>query len=127
MVRCYFMGIGSKLKQRREALNLTQAELAKIIGVTQAAITNYETEVSHPKEQVLYKLFEALDCDANYLFSDVLNIKTPHPLTKDEEKLLKAFHQLNDTGKAEAVSRIEELTEISKYSFSAQSSADEAI
>lgn len=121
------MGIGKMIRARREALNLTQAELAKIIGVTPSAITNYETEVSHPKEKVLYQLFEALDCDANYLFSDVVQTKTPPPLSAEENRLLEAFGKLNQTGKQEAVNRVEELTEISKYTFSAQSSANEAI
>ena len=121
------MGIGKKIKQRREALNLTQGELAALVGVTQSAITNYESELSHPKELILYKLFEALDCDANFLFEDALKSKTPPPLTAEENKLLEAFGKLNSTGKQEAVRRVEELTEISKYSFSAQSSADEAI
>lgn len=108
-------------------MQITQAELGKLVGVTPSAITNYESDVSHPKEHVLYKLFDALDCDANYLFEDALTIEAPPPLSAEETKLLTAFNKLNATGKAEAVSRVEELTEISKYSFSAQSSADEAI
>lgn len=121
------MGIGKMIRARREALKLTQADLAKMIGVTPSAITNYETDVSHPKEKVLYQLFEALECDANYLFSEVINTKTPPPLTAEENRLLNAFSKLNQNGKQEAVNRVEELTEISKYTFSAQSSAEEAI
>lgn len=121
------MGIGKMIRTRREALKLTQAELAKMIGVTPSAITNYESDVSHPKEKVLYQLFEALECDANYLFTDMIQTKTPAPLTAEENRLLNAFRKLNSTGRQEAVNRVEELTEISKYTFSAQSSADEAI
>ena len=115
------------IRARREALQLTQADLAKLIGVTPSAITNYEADVSHPKEKVLYQLFEALQCDANYLFSDAINTKTPPPLSAEERKLLDAFNKLNQNGKQEAINRIEELTEISKYTFSAQSSTEEAI
>lgn len=64
------MGIGKRIKEARKQKGLTQTELANLIGVTPSAITNYENETSHPKEPVLYKLFEALECDANFLFQD---------------------------------------------------------
>lgn len=53
---------------------MTQEELAKLLGVTKGAVANYENETSHPKEPVMYKMFEALQVDANYLFQDVVNI-----------------------------------------------------
>lgn len=64
------MGIGKRIREARLLKNLKQEELARMVGVTTSAIGNYETEVSHPKEPVLYKLMEALNCDANYLFQD---------------------------------------------------------
>lgn len=68
------MGIGKRIKEARERLGLTQSELGELIGVTGSAITNYEKETSHPKEPIMYKLFDALHVDANYLFQDVVNI-----------------------------------------------------
>ena len=61
------MTIGSRIKELREAANLTQDELAKKVGVTKSAIGNYEQNISSPKESVLYNLIDALDCDANYI------------------------------------------------------------
>ena len=63
------MGIGRKIKEARNAQGMTQEELARRLGVTKGAVANYENETSHPKESVMYKMFEALDVDANYLFS----------------------------------------------------------
>ena len=57
------MGIGKRIKEARENLGLTQSELAYLVGVTGSAITNYEKETSHPKETVMYRLFEALEFD----------------------------------------------------------------
>lgn len=48
---------------------LTQEELAEQIGVTPSAVGNYERDVSHPREDILYRLFEALDCEPNDLFA----------------------------------------------------------
>ncbi len=67
------LSIGTRIKELRELKQLTQEELAKMVGVTPSAIGNYENGVSCPKEQVLYKLFDALDCDANYLYQDELS------------------------------------------------------
>lgn len=63
------MGIGQRIKQFREQAHLTQEELAELIGVTPSAVGNYEREVSHPREDVLYKLFDALGAEPNELFS----------------------------------------------------------
>lgn len=64
------MGIGKRIKELREREGLTQEELAQRLGVTPSAVGNYEREVSHPKENVLYRLFEALSCEPNELFAD---------------------------------------------------------
>lgn len=110
------MGIGKKIKQRREALQITQAELGKLVGVTPSAITNYESDVSHPKEHVLYKLFDALDCDANYLFEDALTIEAPPPLSAEELKLFNLYKKLNKAGKQKLIEQAELLAASGLYS-----------
>lgn len=64
------MSISDRIKEARESLNLTQAELAQKLDVTKSAISNYETGTSSPKEPVLFKMFEVFNCDANFLFQD---------------------------------------------------------
>lgn len=64
------MGFCERLKERREALDITRQELAKLLGVVPSAIANYENGVSHPKVEILYKIFDILDVDANYLYQD---------------------------------------------------------
>ena len=49
------MGIGKRIKEARNALNMTQEELAKLLGVTKGSVANYENETSHPKEPIMYK------------------------------------------------------------------------
>ena len=61
------MSIGSRIKELRIRQNMTQEELARIIGVTKGAVANYENEISSPKSDLMYRLFDALECDANYL------------------------------------------------------------
>lgn len=92
------MGIGKRIKEAREKKGYTQAELSKILNVTPSAITNYETNVSHPKEKILYELLDALDVDANFLFQDEVKSKSIS-LSYAEEELLKKYNSLDNRGK----------------------------
>lgn len=74
------MSFGERLKERRKQLGITQVELANMLGITKGAIGNYESELSSPKAEILYRVFDVLQCDANFLFQDEmksLNKKTP--------------------------------------------------
>lgn len=94
------MGIGCRIKEARERLGLTQTELGAKVGVTGSAITNYEKNTSHPKEQVIYKLMEVLNVDANYLFQDVTDIKRKgNDITEKEYEHIKKYRLLDDFGK----------------------------
>lgn len=64
------MSFGTRLKERRESVGLTQKELGEILGVSGNAVGNYENGVSSPNADSLYKVFDVLQCDANYLFQD---------------------------------------------------------
>lgn len=68
------MSLGSRIKELRENKRLSRIELAELLGVTVGSISNYENEISSPKESILFKLMEILDCDANYLFQDAIHM-----------------------------------------------------
>lgn len=94
------MGIGYRIKEAREQLGLTQAELGQKVGVTGSAITNYEKETSHPKEQVIYKLMEVLGVDANYLFQDCMHTSPKkNDINLSEYEHIKRYRDLDDHGK----------------------------
>lgn len=67
------MGIGSKLRNRRQELNLSRCQLAEKIHVTPSAIANYENGISYPKPDILISLITALEVDANYFYQDYLS------------------------------------------------------
>ena len=94
------MSIGTRIKELRTELNFTQVELAEKIGVTKGAIANYENGVSIPKPEIMYKLFVALQCDANYLYQDDMNMaKANNILSQNEKKLLMKYKSLDTHGK----------------------------
>lgn len=59
------MGFGDRVRTRREELGLTRAELSERLGVSASAVSNYETGVSFPKEEVMLRLFDCLEADPN--------------------------------------------------------------
>lgn len=94
------MGIGYRIKEARERIGLTQTELGALIGVTGSAITNYEKETSHPKEQIIYRLMETLNVDANYLFQDAVKIKSyQNDVSLAEYDCIKKYRDLDSHGK----------------------------
>ena len=60
--------IGDKIKERRLELKITQAQLSELTNIKTTTISNYENNISTPNEDNIYKLLDALQCDANYLF-----------------------------------------------------------
>ena len=57
------MSFCEQLQKRRKELGLSRTELAARLGVSPSAVGNYETGVSAPKEEVLLRLFDALEVD----------------------------------------------------------------
>jgi SOS-response transcriptional repressor LexA len=95
------MGLSNRLKERREQLGLTQGEVASLLGITPGAVGNYENAVSTPKADVLFKVFDALKCDANYLFQDEMSNRSPEDAATplEMENLVKKYRALDDTGR----------------------------
>ena len=92
------MTIGEKIRQRREQLGISQSELAKRIGVTQGSIGNYESGVSNPKMELLPRLFEALNTDANFLFGEASRLQRIE-FTYSETVMIENYRCLDDYGK----------------------------
>lgn len=94
------MSVGSRIKELRESKNISRNELADLIGVTVGAISNYENEVSSPKEPILFKIMEVLQCDANYLFQDAIDMPSmKNNVSVDEHKIIKKYRTLDPYGK----------------------------
>ena len=53
------MDIGEKIKKIRKESGITQKQLAQKLGVSQAAIVQFESEKSNPKIDTLKKIADA--------------------------------------------------------------------
>lgn len=57
-----------RIKELREAADLTQQQLADRMGVVRGAVTNWETENALPRTRDLPLLAKVLRCDYNAMF-----------------------------------------------------------
>ena len=93
------MSMGERIRERREALGMTRADLADALGVSRSAVGNYELDISAPKEEVLLRLFRVLDMEPNFLFQDSFPIPTASP---EERKLMERYRSLSRAGRETA-------------------------
>ena len=61
------MSVGARIRDEREARKMSQAELAKQVGLSSAAIWNWETRGRVPRPRALAKVAEALSVSEQYL------------------------------------------------------------
>lgn len=93
------MSIGSRIKECRENLGITQEELARALGVSKGAIGNYEANIGYPKIENITKLFELLKTDANYIFQDDLKAEAQVVFSEKEVRHIKKYRTLDGHGK----------------------------
>ena len=86
------MSFGEQLRRRREELGLSREVLAERLGLSRSAIGNYETDIAFPKEEVLLKLFNALEVDPNYLFRG--SFRHSFNCSDSEQRMLEQYRAL---------------------------------
>ncbi len=59
--------LGEKVRFLRKKSNLTQSQLAEIIGVTKSMVSSYETSIRLPSYDVLIKLAYTFKVTTDYL------------------------------------------------------------
>ena len=103
------MSFGEQMRRRREELGMTRQQLAQRLGVSVSAVGNYETGVSAPKEEVLLRLFTALEAEPNYLYRG--SFRGGEDSHSDEERrLLAKYRDLPLSGRQTVHSLVDALT-----------------
>ena len=88
-------------------MHISQNQLAKKAGISQAALSALESETKNPSVETLYLLANALNCTVTELLGeDKSNAKI---LLPDQRYLLNIFEQLNDSGKSLLISQAESI------------------
>lgn len=117
------MSFGDQMRARREELSLSRAELARRLGVTPSAISNYENDTSFPKEEVLLRLFDALHAEPNALFCDSYH-GAADTLSPAERALLRRYRALSTLGQQTVGTVLDALHSYQSELFSAPGEAE---
>ena len=92
------MSFGKRLRERRIELGMSQGDLARQLGVSSAAVSNYESGQNAVREDVLLKMFRVLDTDPNYLYQDSLTGKS-FTCSVEEKSLVMKYRALSSVGR----------------------------
>lgn len=89
--------LGQRIIELRKKKNLSQTDLAQMVGLSYAQIGRYETKGSQPPAEALKKIAEALDTTVDYLVNGDTDEKAKSAL-KDSELLqqFRAVEQMDD-------------------------------
>ena len=84
------MDIGSKIRDRREDMDLSQREMAKLIPMNQSNYSKIERNIQEPSMEQLRRICEILNLDPRYL----LNLGNAEFLSPADRKLLADIKKL---------------------------------
>lgn len=87
---------GEKIRMRREEMNLSQEQFAKLCSMTRRSIVSYETTNKKPYALTIKKLAEALGVTIRYLEHD--DIDDPQAGIDEEPFIQKAREQYGKKG-----------------------------
>ena len=104
--------VGSKLKQRRVAVGMTQERLARTIGITFQQVQKYERGTNRIVASRLFELARALDVSVDYFFEGMPDAEPPKRAAaspaedgsalpslmaeRDTLILVRAYHRIGD-------------------------------
>ncbi len=80
--------VGRRIQEARKACGLTQSELSQLVNLSPKYISNIECGFKMPKLNTFVEIANALQCDANALLSDVLDVTTGQESGLVSKKLL---------------------------------------
>lgn len=64
------MTLGEKIAKQRKAQNLTQEQLAELLGVSRQSISKWESNLAYPETDKLIRLGSIFHCSMDYLLKD---------------------------------------------------------
>jgi transcriptional regulator with XRE-family HTH domain len=103
-----------RIKSLRKEKGLTLLQVAERLGVTESTVQRYESgNIKNLKYETMVELAELFDVAPSYLMG-----WTSEDSTKADREMMELvglFQKLNDCGKAEALTRLQEMTSLEKY------------
>ena len=102
------------IRNIREKKNISQKQLAEIIGSSQPTVAAYEAGQKTPKLETLTRIADALEVNVLALLPSDITHGSIVPSERERE-LLEAVSDLNDTGKKKVIEYARDLSKIEEY------------
>lgn len=97
-----------------DLLNISQKTLAEKLNVSQAAVTNWVKGKNSPDIETVSEICDFLNIKMSDLLGENKNlIENLH--NEKDNALMNKYHQLNESGQAKLMERLDELLEHPKY------------
>lgn len=124
------MLVGERIKELRKGLNLTQEELANLLGVKKVSVQKYENGGINPKTETLEKLGEIFNVSPSYIMGwDKFDHIDTEPIKQELKhiefvkefygftgvELAHLFKELNDEGRRRLLFYAEDIVDNPKY------------
>ena len=102
--------IGERIVFLREELDITQTQLAEMVGLTKMTLYKYEKDKCEPRSEIISRLSDALNTTADFLIgrtNDPSPIKSNSSIESSYNKSNELISKFNKLTKEEQI-RIEE-------------------
>lgn len=84
--------VGRNIRKLRESHGMSQADLAKVAGVTDKAVSTWEMGLKQPRIVALTKVAEHFHVTISELYEDIdIVYRNPNPLKQEERELLLTY------------------------------------
>lgn len=97
--------IGRRILRRRKDIGLPQRNLGKVLGVSHATISLWESDKTEPSGKNLHSLAKALQCTPTWILfgdedqspADPMPIDKQNQLSADEQEMLDLYRSLPES------------------------------
>lgn len=95
------MTLGEKIAKQRKEQNLTQEQLAELLGVSRQSISKWESNLAYPETDKLIRLGKIFDCSMDYLLKNEIT----QPKGADQTDPVPILEQIHATIKKQCRER----------------------
>jgi transcriptional regulator with XRE-family HTH domain len=97
------MKVGERIREVRKSKRIRQKVLARMVGISPGALTNFEKGRRRISLDWLQRIAEALDTPVSYFLPDEKDRNRATPGDPRERRLLAAWRQLGRIGRSDAL------------------------